>query len=414
MKTSNLFYFVLFAGLLVVLISLPLLSQAGDSIFDEMDREIEESQVDQGPMDADKFYKAQDKMRETLGQNMEDQKEEWGRLSEEMEAQWDEMVKRVNAQREELEKRVERQWDVFQDSNNKEWVDYNDDMDTRSRVDYEKGEIDVETLIPVEELNENPQKKAKELAEEKIKKQIEKVLSADNEVKTEALKDQIKDPKGKVITKKNSEEYVEKYVAPKMKVEEKPVVAKDGVPRLKVKVKIKMVPEHLRVRAEKYKGQVSKYADEYKLDPALVYAVIHTESFFNPMAKSYIPAYGLMQLVPRSGAMDAYYYLYKEKKLLPPDYLYNPDNNVMLGATYLHILLSRYLANVNDHANRQTLSIAAYNWGTGRIQKNIVKKHEVDELSHEEVVRLIDEVAPKETRDYVEKVNDRMKFYRGM
>jgi membrane-bound lytic murein transglycosylase C len=175
-----------------------------------------------------------------------------------------------------------------------------------------------------------------------------------------------------------------------------------------------MVPGHLKVRAERYKDQVNKYANKYELDPALVYAVIHTESYFNPAAKSYIPAYGLMQLVPRSGAMDAYYYIYNEKKLLPADYLYDPDNNVMLGATYLHILLNKYLASINDQDNRRTLSIAAYNWGTGRIQKNIVKKYEVDELSHEEVVGLINEVAPKETRDYVERVNKRMELYRGM
>lgn len=411
---------------LAVLICLPFLSLADESLFDEMDREIEESQADQGPMDMDRFLKEQERMRDTLNQNMEAQEKEWGRLSVEMEAQWNKMVKRVHAQHEALKKRVEQQWDVFRGSTKKEWVDYSDKMDARSTVDFENGEIEVEALVPVEDLKEDgkeispdglskvQKEKAKELAEKKIKKQVKKVLSNENEAKVEALKDQIKDPEGKIIDKKNSEEYVEKYVAPELKVEEKPVVAKDGVPRLKVTVKVKMVPEHLRIRAERYKGYVDKYAGEYSLDPALVYAVIHTESYFNPRAESHIPAYGLMQLVPASGAMDAYYYLYNEKKLLEAEYLYIPENNVMLGATYLHILLTKYMANVHDPANRQTLSIAAYNWGTGRIQRNIVKNHEVDNLNNGEVIGLINKVAPKETRDYVQRVSKRMELYRGM
>lgn len=417
------------AGLLVVSLNFPLLAQEGsDSIFDEMDKETERLQTKRNQMDMDQFHKAQENMRETLRQNMEKQEEKWGRLSREMEAQWNEMVKRVNAQREELRKRVEQLWDEFQDSTNKEWVEYNPDMDTRSRVDFENGEVEFSTLIPVEELkekkehvafdsgelNKSQQAKVKNLAEKKIEKQIEKVFSLDNEVKTEALKDQIKDPEGKTINQENSKEYVEKYVAPEIKVEKKPVVAKDGIPRLKATVKIKMVPEHLRIRAEKYKNQVNTYANKYELDPALIYAVIHTESYFNPLAKSYIPAYGLMQLVPKSGAMDAYYYLYNEKKLLPPDYLYNPDNNVMLGATYLHLLHSIYLADIKDQSNRKTLSIAAYNWGPGRIKNKIANKNEIDKLNNGEVFELINKTAPRETRDYVRKVQERMELYRAM
>ena len=207
---------------------------------------------------------------------------------------------------------------------------------------------------------------------------------------------------------------MEKNVAPKMKVEEKPIVAKDGVPRVKVTVTVKMVPQHLRIRAEKYKSQVNSHAAKYKLDPALIYALIHTESYFNPMAKSYIPAYGLMQLVPKSGAMDAYYYLHKEKKLLNSEYLYNPDNNVKLGSTYYHIVNSIYLKKLKNDENRESLSIAAYNWGIGNINKKIIKKNNVDAMSSKEVIALIDKTAPKETRDYVRRVQKRKAIYQSM
>ena len=46
----------------------------------------------------------------------------------------------------------------------------------------------------------------------------------------------------------------------------------------------------------KYTEQVIKYSREYRLDPHLVFAVIKAESGFNPAARSYKDAMGLMQL----------------------------------------------------------------------------------------------------------------------
>jgi membrane-bound lytic murein transglycosylase C len=409
----------------MILISSPIYAQTEtESAFDELDKEVKEAPL-QEKMDMEQLRKKQEEMSRKFKHDMAVQEAAWGILSKEMEAQWNAMVERVQIQREALKRKVNMQWDEFRDSSNRQWVDYTPGVDTRSLVDFEKGEMEFSTLIPVEELkedkkpdssrvNKTEQEKAKKLAEKKIKKQIKKVLSSDNEVKTEVLKDQIKDPEGKTVTEKNADKYVEKYVAPEMKVEEKPVVAKDGIPRVKVTVKVKMVPDHLRIRAEKYKDQVTKFSSEYNLDPALIYALIHTESYFNPLAKSYIPAFGLMQLVPKSGAMDAYYYLHKEKKLLPSDYLYNSDNNIMLGSTYFHILSSIYLKKIDNESNKESLSIAAYNWGPGNIKNKIVKKHDLDTLSNDEVIDLINKEAPKETRDYIRKVKKRMVLYGGM
>lgn len=414
--------------LLIAATTLPLPAQDGpESMFQELDKEVEGPATNQNQMDTGNAYKTQDGKKKTFQKNMEEQLERWNKLSAEMEAQWAEMVQRVNRQREELKARVEQQWKEFYYSTNKEWVDYSDDMGTRSRVDFENGVVEVETLVPVDEategtkekanfseLNKDQKKKVKQLAEQKIEKKVKKILSKENDVQSEVLKDQIKDSEGNTVTEKNSDQYVKKHVVPEMQVEEEPVVAKDGKPRLKVKVKIKMVPEHLRIRAEKYKDQVNQYSEKYKLEPALIYAVIHTESFFNPLAKSWVPAYGLMQLVPRYGALEAYEYLYHEEKLLPYEYLYNPDNNIMLGATYLYILQSNYLGGIKNGSNRQILSVASYNWGPTRVIKKIVKKHNVDQLSEEETVRLINQVAPKETQDYVERIQKRMLIYRNM
>ncbi len=60
-------------------------------------------------------------------------------------------------------------------------------------------------------------------------------------------------------------------------------------------------------------GFVEGYAGEFKLDPALVMSVIYNESRFNPLAKSYVPAYGLMQIVPKSAGVDAIQFLEGKK-----------------------------------------------------------------------------------------------------
>ena len=54
-----------------------------------------------------------------------------------------------------------------------------------------------------------------------------------------------------------------------------------------------------------YSTYVEKAAKDYDLDPALIYAVIHTESGFDPKAESGVGAKGVMQMMPRS-AIAAY------------------------------------------------------------------------------------------------------------
>ena len=61
------------------------------------------------------------------------------------------------------------------------------------------------------------------------------------------------------------------------------------------------------------------------------------------MARSHIPAYGLMQIVPKTAGIDAYQYLYNKKRLLSSSYLYNSENNIEIGSAYLHILYYKYL-----------------------------------------------------------------------
>ena len=81
-------------------------------------------------------------------------------------------------------------------------------------------------------------------------------------------------------------------------------MSRDGKNRYHGVVTISLIPHHLKKRAQRYTYQVRNIAERNGLDPARVMAIMHTESAFNPMAVSPVPAYGLMQLVPRTGAHE--------------------------------------------------------------------------------------------------------------
>ena len=114
---------------------------------------------------------------------------------------------------------------------------------------------------------------------------------------------------------------------------------------------------------------VREAADRHRVDPALVRAVIETESNWNPKAWSHKGAGGLMQLIPttaqRYGAYD----------------VFDPQQNIDAGVKHLKWLLERYNGNLD-------LALAAYNAGEGAVDR----VHGVP--------------AYRETRNYVQKVQN--------
>jgi soluble lytic murein transglycosylase-like protein len=98
-----------------------------------------------------------------------------------------------------------------------------------------------------------------------------------------------------------------------------------------------------------YNEIISNAAREHQVDPALIKAVIHAESAFNPRAVSPKGARGLMQLMPGTahdlGVWNAF----------------APESNIRGGTAYLARLIKRY--GRVDHA------LAAYNAGDEPVQK---------------------------------------------
>ena len=140
------------------------------------------------------------------------------------------------------------------------------------------------------------------------------------------------------------------------------------------------------------------------------------------MARSHIPAYGLMQIVPQSAGIDASEVVFGEKKLLSPSYLYNGNNNINIGTTYIYIVYYRYLKRVSNPESRLYCTIAAYNTGVGNVARAFtgtksIRKAEavINGMSPKEVYdTLLIKLPYDETKHYLKKVSERLAMYRGI
>ena len=132
----------------------------------------------------------------------------------------------------------------------------------------------------------------------------------------------------------------------------------------------KLLP--LAQRQRKYWPLVRRLARAKGLDPALVMAVVQTESGFIPHATSPKGASGLMQLVPETAA---------QMGLEDP---FDPAQNLEAGVAYLARLKKRFKDDL-------VLTLAAYNAGPTKVESlGAVPNHSETKAYIEKVLRKID------------------------
>jgi membrane-bound lytic murein transglycosylase C len=372
------------------------------------------------------FHVVQGKSQDSFEEYKQQQQQALSELANEETAyleavtrEYDAYLKQEMRQFEIFKDKVEQKWNDSRYSTSKEWVEYDDDLNGRTSIDFEKGEIVVEVIVD-DSKNENGAT-VSAMVSAALENKVTKLIAQKSDDKKLIIQDQIKDHRGKTVSAKKLTSFAKETVA-RQKVTKTSVKANDGVNRIKYSIKLKMIPNHVEVRANRYKVDIIKQSKRFNIDPAIAFAIMQTESSFNPKARSHIPAYGLMQLVPKSGARDAYRYVYKKDKLLSGNYLYNASNNIELGCAYIAKLRHVYFKGVKDEKTAYYLTIAAYNTGAGNVAKALTGGTKLgptvviaNKYSSEKIYKLLQRKLPyKETKHYLDKVTGRIGAYQNM
>ena len=117
-----------------------------------------------------------------------------------------------------------------------------------------------------------------------------------------------------------------------------------------IKVQRGLAGTRRRFTQESLRPYILKAAATYNLDPALIAAIIKSESAFDANAVSWAGAQGLMQLMPKTA---------REVGCHDP---FDPESNIMGGSRYIRWMLDRFNGNLD-------LAIAAYNCGPTRVAR---------------------------------------------
>jgi membrane-bound lytic murein transglycosylase C len=310
---------------------------------------------------------------------------------EKVQAESNAYEKKVTAEKVSEEARVKKEWTEFQTKVAKEWrdqlipeqksfVEYSDDLSGRVRVDYETGEV------MVDRLEASASAESKEKAKVAIAAQLKQVAERD---------------KGSSLPTFEASKENLSQITTSAPVTEK---GTDGIERKRYSYKFKMPADYLQKRMGAVLPWVKEWAGKHDMNPSLILAVIRQESAFNPKARSWIPAFGLMQIVPSSAGREVMRKL--TGKDLTPDEgtLYEPRSNVMFGSTYLKILQGTF-AKTKNEINRNYLVICAYNWGPGRILKAITQGKIHPNGDSQALFNELQQIIPKETQGYLTRVS---------
>jgi soluble lytic murein transglycosylase len=144
-----------------------------------------------------------------------------------------------------------------------------------------------------------------------------------------------------------------------------------------------------------YRYYVEKYADEFDLDPFLIYAVIKTESDFRPDAVSNMGARGLMQIMEETFNWLSRYRFFEREKVF--DDMFTPHENIRYGC----YLLAYHLENFGD----LDCSLAAYFAGDNTVLRWLGNS----EFSSDG--KTLDHIPDPDTRHYINKVRTAYETY---
>jgi len=331
----------------------------------------------------------------------------------------------LNEELENYKKEIGAYWSDLKISDNKIFVEYSQDKKSRKIVDYENDKLIVEVRVDSISDEASNISKVQELVEDAVNENLVTAFERDQVSKN--VEKRLNKKSNIVITGNIPKvNLLSPYITQKTDIEKiKKSITESDIKMVEdkgtkvLKVEINLPNKELKEKVNFVKKYVFNYAGTHRIQPEVIFSIIHNESYFNPVAKSYVPAYGLMQIVPKTAGADATRFLFGKEKILAPSYLFNPDNNIKIGAAYFRILYYSYLKGIKNPTSRLYCSIAAYNTGSGNVAKAFVGSYNIssavnviNRMSSDDVYRTLKRNLPyDETKRYLDKVLDKIKVY---
>ncbi|PMK03633.1 membrane-bound lytic murein transglycosylase MltC [Vibrio sp. 10N.261.55.A7] len=293
------------------------------------------------------------------------------------------------------------------------YVKYIDNYLSRSEVNFDKGTIIIETVSPTD-----PKKHLKNAIVTTLLTPDDPAnvdLFSSKSIKLEGrpfLYEQVVDQEKKPIQWSwRANNFADYLIANHLKV-------KDVDFKKAYYVEIPMVEDQVEIRSYKYADIVRRASKRYDIPEDLIYAIIKTESSFNPYAVSWANAYGLMQVVPKTAGRDVFKLVKKKSGEPTPEYLFDPEKNIDTGTAYFYILKNRYLKDINNPLSLEYSMISAYNGGAGGVlntfNRNDRKRamRDLNSLQPSQVYwALTKKHSNAEARRYLEKVTNYKKGF---
>ncbi|WP_448212336.1 murein transglycosylase domain-containing protein [Colwellia sp. MEBiC06753] len=314
----------------------------------------------------------------------------------------------------ELEALINKRWGKSNSElpSKKKYVKYSNDYQARAVVDFEAGTVVVETIA---------QKNAQAMLQQAI---VTTLLTPADPSKTDIfsseaprigetpfLYDQVLDQDQKAIRYQwRANRYADFLIANELQIQ-------TNAGKTIHHTQFNLVKNHQQLRKLQYSDYVLRSAKQYDIAPSLIYAIIETESSFNPFAVSHANAYGLMQVVPATAGRDVYQKIKNVAGQPSKQTLFDAQKNIDIGTAYLHLLDQRYLNAIINQRSKHYSVISAYNGGAGNVFKTFDKDRnralrDINKLSEKSVFWALTNKHPSsESRCYLLKVNEKQRKY---
>ena len=327
-----------------------------------------------------------------------------------LQSEWQQYRRRYLSAYRDYKQRLNTVWSKPELSSQTRWVDYNDDLSARRVIDFANNEVRLSFA--------NTDQMA--ISEARIRAEFEKTLQAsiqqayrNDPVLTQVTGAQTPDADQSVSQIPSAD-------IPQLLARASTQQQQTGKGTV-VTVTIPLAADALPKRARGYLPQVKRAAHKWQVPVPLVLAIMQTESAFNPMARSHIPAFGLMQIVPGSAGRDASKHAFGRERLLSGQELFQPATNIELGCAYLNLLDTRYLKAIKHPQSRLFCTIAAYNTGAGNVARAFsgntsvtTAAKRINRLTPTQVyAHLRQHLKYEEARNYLYKVTQAMPAYQA-